>query len=311
MESQTANLWYMRRDGKVRGPFPARQVTRHILLGRVREDDELSHDQNAWVPVHECIDLIPEEMKKLETEEDFQRLQRARMREDERRDGNRRELTQRLSPVLIERRRASDRRRPESEAILRHRHLRTEVLRDDENGRRRLSLRVFAALYAGLLVFIAVLYRPNPTASVQTADCNAPPGPQVNWNNCRRAGLVAEGADLSGVWARNMDLTGAHLAGSRLIGADLAFATLNISDLRHADLRNARLTGAGLQQADLRGAVLVAVDFSYADLRGARLNNADLLDARFDNAIWVDGTQCAANSISDCVPVGETAPASM
>lgn len=304
MEMQTDYLWYMRRRGKVRGPFPARQVTRHILLGRVREDDELSQDQNTWVPVHDCIDLIPEEMKKLETEEDFQRLERARMREDERRDGSRRELTRRLSPGSIERRRASERRRVESEAMLRHRHLRTEVLRDDEHGRRRLSLKVFAVLSTGLLLVIVMLYRLTPPLSVQTADCKAPPGPHVNWNNCRRVGLVAEGADLSGVWARNMDLTGAHLAGSRLIGADLAFATLNISDLRHADLRNARLTGAGLQRADLRGAVLAAVDFSYADLRGARLSNADLLDARFDNAIWVDGTQCAANSISHCVPIG-------
>jgi len=304
MELQTDNLWYTRRGGKVRGPFPARQVTRYILLGRVREDDELSQDQDTWVPVHDCIDLIPEEMRTLETEEDFQRLERARLREDERCSGNRREVTQRLSPASIERRRAGDRRQAESDATLRHRRLRTELLRAEGHGRRRLSPRVFAVLVVGLFLVIAAVYRLTPPASVQTADCEAPPKPHVNWNNCRLAGLVAEGVDLSGAWARNMDLTGAHLAGSRLIGADLAFATLNISDLRHADLRNARLTGAGLQQADLRGAVLAAVDFSYADLRGARLNNADLLEARFDNAIWVDGTQCAANSISDCVPIG-------
>ena len=303
MELQTDKLWYTRRGGKVRGPFPARQVTRYILLGRVREDDELSQDQDSWAPVHDCIDLIPEEMKKLETEADFLRLERARMREDERQRENRRGLTQRLSPVSIERRRASDRRRAESEAMLRHRHLRSALLQAGERGGRRPTLRAFAALCAGLLIVIGALYQLTPPRFPQTADCRAAPRPHVNWNNCRLAGLVAEGVDLSGAWGRNMDLSGAFLAGSRLIGADLAFTTLNVADLRHADLRNARLTGAGLQDADLRGAVLAAVDFSYADLRGARLNNADLLEARFDNAIWVDGTQCAANSVSQCVPI--------
>lgn len=301
----TDNLWYTRRGGDIRGPFPARQVTRYILLGRIREDDDLSQDRERWSRVNDCLDLIPEEMKQLESEEDYQRLELARMREDERRGVDRRCNTQRMDAPNMECRRASDRRKPESEAMLRHRNMRNAALQTLPTGARRLSTSaVIVAIVCGvsLLLFFA-RFTPNHTGHV--ADCDAPAAPHVNWNNCRRPGLVADGADLTGIRARNMDLTGAQLVGSRLTGADLAFSTLDISDLRHADLSNARLTGTGLQKADLRGAVLAAVDFSYADLREARMANADLTNARFDNAIWIDGTQCGPGSFAACIPVVE------
>jgi hypothetical protein len=37
--------WYTRREGIVRGPFEPGHITRYILLGRIRLDDELSHVQ--------------------------------------------------------------------------------------------------------------------------------------------------------------------------------------------------------------------------------------------------------------------------
>lgn len=299
----TDNHWYTRRGGDIRGPFPSRQVTRYILLGRIREDDELSHDCETWRLVHDCLDLIPEEMKQLETEEDYRRLELARMREDERRGGDRRRDPQRMTAPHMERRQAGDRRKPESEAMLRHRAARSAALQPAATGMRKFSASTLAAGVATMVVLLLLFARYTPQSPENQADCDAPAAPHVNWNNCRRPGLVAEGIDMTGIWARNMDLTGAQLVGSRLAGADLAFSTLNISDLRHADLSNARLTGAGLQKADLRGAVLAAVDFSYADLREARMNNADLTNARFDNAIWIDGSQCAPGSVAACIPV--------
>ena len=48
MKRQEANAgWFTRREGVIRGPFPAGEITRYILLGRIRLDDELSRAINA------------------------------------------------------------------------------------------------------------------------------------------------------------------------------------------------------------------------------------------------------------------------
>ena len=238
----TNNLWYTRRNDEIRGPFPARQVTRYILLGRIRKDDELSHDCENWRRVQDCLDLIPDEMKNLETEEDYRRLELARMREDERRGGDQRCDTQRMDAANVERRRAGDRRKPESAAVQRHRELRNRALQTTYTLARAMSPGVITVTVVCAVALLLLFARFTPQGTGQMADCDAPAAPHVNWTNCSRPGLVANGTDLTGIWGRNMDLTGARLVGSRLAGADLAFSTLNISDLRHADLSNARLT---------------------------------------------------------------------
>ena len=84
-------LWYTRREKEIRGPFPAGLITRYILLGRIREDDELSVDQLSWQKVSGAIDLIPEEFKlDLSVPENQEKLRIARMREDERESVDRR-----------------------------------------------------------------------------------------------------------------------------------------------------------------------------------------------------------------------------
>lgn len=300
MTDNHEHLWFMRRADLVRGPFPQRQITRYILLGRIREDDQLSTDREIWTRVVDLPDLIPEVMKAVHTEEDQQRLLAARMREDER-AAERRFGSERMLADNGERRRASDRRQEEDNRTLRHRALRRSLLHNEsaEPVGPCGPVCIRAALVLLLLVALFIWYTPDRTAS--TVDCSAPPAPQVSWTNCRLPGLSAERANLRGAQARNMDLTGSHLVGANLMGSDLAYSTLNLADLRHADLSNAHLTGAGLLNADLRSARLAAVDFSYADLRGARLEGADLSEARFDHAIWVDGHICLPGSISQCL----------
>ena len=61
--------------------------------------------------------------------------------------------------------------------------------------------------------------------------------------------------------------------------------------------------GAGLRNADLSYANLRGADLGYADLRGANLGAADLSGAKLDNAIWIDGNECAAGSVGECKPV--------
>ena len=191
----TDNLWYTRRGGEIRGPFPARQVTRYILLGRIREDDELSQDRANWNPVHDCLDLIPEEMKSLKTEEDYQRLELARMREDERCASDRRDTTQRMDVPATECRRAGERRKPETDVMLRHRKVRNMVFQTPQTGVRNVSTGALIVLIVCVVAVILFFARFTPKDSGHVADCDAPAAPHVNWNNCRRPGLVADQID--------------------------------------------------------------------------------------------------------------------
>lgn len=304
MSDAQDHLWFTRRDGQVRGPFPQRQITRYVLLGRIREDDELSSDRETWNPLRELPQLIPEEMKNVVTEEDRQRLREARMRADERRGGDRRLGSERLEGESGERRRASDRRQEEDSIMLRHREARRAVLDQARTPAAPTCGPICGRALVAALLLLIVFFWFTPKQPASRPDCGALPAPGVDWSNCRMPGLVAEQADLQGAHAGNMDLTGANLVGSRLSGANLAYTTLNLADLRRADLSNARLIGAGLQNADLRGARLAGADLSYADLRGARLEGAVLNGARLEQAIWLNGEQCQPGSVARCLVIG-------
>lgn len=78
------SLWYVRKDGQTRGPSPAEQIAREILLGRIRENDDLSTDCEHWRPLRSLPQLVPEVMRLVETEEGRQRLLLARLRVDDR-----------------------------------------------------------------------------------------------------------------------------------------------------------------------------------------------------------------------------------
>ena len=51
--------WYIHRNGKVEGPYPAGLVSRYILLGRLEESDRISPDGQEWVSVKDVPELIP------------------------------------------------------------------------------------------------------------------------------------------------------------------------------------------------------------------------------------------------------------
>ena len=85
MNRQAVNVdLYTRRDGIVRGPYTTGQVTRYILLGRIRLEDELSSDRMKWAPAVEFATLLPPEINSLDSWSDYQRLIEARLQVDER-----------------------------------------------------------------------------------------------------------------------------------------------------------------------------------------------------------------------------------
>jgi hypothetical protein len=46
-------LWYVRRQGQISGPFPFAAIEQDFLLGRLQLHDELSEDRASWVRVAE------------------------------------------------------------------------------------------------------------------------------------------------------------------------------------------------------------------------------------------------------------------
>ena len=83
-ENEHQRFWYTRRNGVVRGPFPAPMISSFILLGRITDADELSTDKTHWQSLAQLPELIPQVMRHVVTEEDQQRLLIARMHADER-----------------------------------------------------------------------------------------------------------------------------------------------------------------------------------------------------------------------------------
>ncbi|MBL1277730.1 MAG: pentapeptide repeat-containing protein [Ectothiorhodospiraceae bacterium] len=318
---QTKQRWYTRRGDEIRGPFPAPQISRFILLGRIHDTDELSTDQHHWQKVSDVPILVPEELKAdLKDPESYERLMIARMREDERNSRDRRDEDVDTSTPPKERRGGDDgRRQHEEEKMIRHREIKTAIAEAAVQRKNHYFLRgVLSTILLGSLISAAWYFQPWELD--ETADCNAPATPWVNWSNCLMEGVKLVTADLRGAKLRNTNLAGADLRGAQVSGADIAYANLvgaNLSgvvmiqstllgaNLRGADLAGSDLSGANLgyailQKADLSNANLSDVDFTNADLQGAILDTATLTGAKLDQTIWLDGRVCARGSIGQC-----------
>jgi hypothetical protein len=293
-------LWYIRRDGDVRGPFPCGAVRRSVLLGRVRLDDEASLDRTNWKRVSNVPDVVPPEVRRALENGDREALDLLRMREDERSGRERRSAKDDLE---FKDRRQGERRKEEGELVTRHREAKSELLELEEQRKKPYG----GILVVSLLVVAAVgggLYIGSPQA-VPEPDCFAAPAPGVNWRNCRLDQTVAENSDLAGAQINNAVLRQARLSGSSFKGADLKYSDFSGADLSYGEFINTAMKGVNLQNADLTNADLSGSDLSFANLTGARLGGAKLNWARLDSAIWIDGKTCGVGSLGGCKKVPE------
>ncbi len=217
------NLWYVRKDGQTRGPSAAEQIAREILLGRIRENDDLSTDCEHWRPLRTLPQLVPEVMRLAENEDGHQRLLLARLRVDDRSHERR---GSGYAPVGSDRRRG-DRRNVESFDVVvpRKRDIRlaTEVegVRDERN-----RLLPAVMIMIALFIIAMIFFWSRPAIPRTERDCEAAPAPGVNRSGC----------DMLGRTLSRVDLSRANRSGARLTGADLRAAQLHASDLHHANL---------------------------------------------------------------------------
>lgn len=322
-----ANFWYVRQNKEVRGPFPAGMISRHILLGRVDLSDELSNDQHKWQLVSDVQQLIPSELKvNLDLPENRERLRIARLREDERQFGDRRldfdGASDQDGGYVHLKRSGEERRGVESSRTVKHREIKTEFRQSLKQPSGTYVLRGTLLLaFVMSIVILAVAYSPDQKFAVNI--CDAPAAPRVNWNNCFFEGVKLTQLDLTGANMSNASLTGADMRGTSLEGARLDYSNLANSQLQQADLRNAHMVGTILRNGNFVGANFSNVNLRYAifqgaNLTGANFTNADLTHvvfngaifsktifdgAKLDQAIWVDNSVCAPESIGRCMPV--------
>ncbi|MCC6207662.1 MAG: pentapeptide repeat-containing protein [Gammaproteobacteria bacterium] len=295
-------LWYTRRGQVVQGPFPAGQISRYIILGRIQLTDEVSADGEVWVPLNQVPEIVPELVQSdLEDPSQRERLEAARRWEDERSRDRRGEE----GALNDDQRGEGDRRGPAAPGAQRPRHAGSD--RVSEHNERHRRHRLVAGLIAvGVVIFLGTLvmiYRPATKVSDTGLSCAQPPAPGVEWSNCAFEGRGLAHVDLSGAHMVNMRLSRADLSGARLERADLSYSELAVARMRDARLGNAVLVGANLRGADLGGADLTGANLSYADLLGADLTGANLGAVTLDQAIWIDGSVCAPGSIGRCVMV--------
>ena len=314
----SSKLWYTKRGNVIRGPFPEKQISGYILLGRITESDELSADQNNWLLISDLPELVPKELKAdLSDPAAMERLVQARIKEDERRAGDRRDSN---GENAEQERRIPDqgRRQNEAEDVIRRRETRTKVTD---------SQKPFASnQWLGAIVGIVILAIPilmwtfmSPPENV-VVDCNSSPGPKINLSFCQLENSHFSSTDLSHSIFRNSNIAYSDFSESNMTGSDFSYARLTGSQLNNAvmvgaqfvggrldgvNLSESNLEGANLSYvilrgADLTNAVMMNADLSNADLRQANLTDTDLTGANLERAIWVDGSVCGLGSIGFC-----------
>ncbi len=297
-KEKSTYLLYTRNGNEVKGPFTVGMVQRFVLIGRLRQDDEVSNDKTSWTRVKNTPAVIPEEMRNNHNEEDQQRLLQARLREDERlKDRRRSELDE-----FQGRRSKVDRRQHEDMNIRAHREMKSKVQGNYDSTRKNIMpVRMASLFLVGLVILAAYVYLESNKLNPNAPDCNSLPGPGVNWSHCQMEGVQLADNDLQAALFNNTNLTAANFSRAQLGNADLAYANLGLAVLKGASLPKASLKGTNLRNADLRGTDFSQSDLSYADLRNADIEGAIFEGAVLYKTIWIDGNICLADSIGRCV----------
>jgi len=277
---------YIRKNNKVHGPFPPKQISQSLLLGRFRLSDEVSEDQETWARIQSRQDLVPEVLRGDLSDEQLQeRLKAARRWADERRPEH-------GVP-------ADSRRSPESSDVLEYRSHRESMYK------RFIQRREFSIIQSMivLLVISGVIYAGfyfSPDTKIEQPTCDAPAIAGVNWRNCRLSGLQSLKSDLQHAHLDSAILSGANLFASNLSDASLMYTDLSMTNLSYVDFSRAQMKGSNLQHADLHNANFTDADLSYANFTGAIMQDVRLDGAQLDNAIWVDGRICLKGSVGEC-----------
>lgn len=290
-------LWYVRRHGRMAGPFPKAQIAEYLLVGKLSRSDEISEDKAHWGTIQQSgqfpIEQTSEQLAAATPEENAWETERARAKHrwlDERLYADGEALTEAVTGG-------------DTYETLRHDNQVTQAMvMAAREQRPKLIYGVVAFIVIGLMV-AGVWYGGKgqgltivpPQLPSSKPDCNAK-GATVNWEGCVKTGI-----DLRGAKMKQSNFNAAKLDNADFSGADLSYATMARASLRAANMEGAILQAADFRGADLTGANLGTSDLRYADFVDAKIDGLRLEGAKLDRASWIDGRICAEGSVGECL----------
>ncbi len=290
-------LWYIKRGGQQRGPYPPAVIARNIALGRIVATDLLSSDGQGWQAAVEFPDFELHRQSKAS----------ATARKLEERQHERRTASS-TADVSIDVRKLTERRRPEDPREVQSREKSYRVWRSLDSAGVP-PTRMFVGIGFAVCVLGLVSWLAQRAEVPHVVQCEASATPGVVWDFCDKQGANLSGASLLGGSLKNMNLSNTNLTAAKLSSADLAYANLTAAKLLNADFQGANLTGAILRGADLSGADLTGANLSFADMTDAKLAATTFQQARLTQTIWQEGVVCAARSVGVCIMGDTSAPA--
>ena len=283
-----SNKWQVRRSGQIRGPYPYSVLEKLAKIGRLKENDDLSHDGENWKSAGDFEGL-------------FEHSDADLLLKDDERSGLDRRDNDSASEDEKQKRQGKERRKPESEEEIARRRGRTKLLETIKENREEDHF-PFKAIFISLFLILLLGFVLKSSDRSALTDCGTPAAPGVNWDNCSFDRLILKGKDLSRASIRNAVLSRVNLQNGILVESNFSYTDLSGGNFKNANFDKAILKGVNLQSANLSSASLKQVDLSHADLRGAKLDNVDLSQAILDKAIWLDGSYCAKGSVGNCLP---------
>jgi len=274
--SQDNQLWYVKVNGRVKGPFASGLISKNILLGRIHPNDELSQDKKKWRKASSVHAVMPDVIRNRHEPNYKERLQAARRWADER----------------------------------------DEIREANANGEEKfysprkkmthLSIKTTGVLgiLALIIIISAVVYAMfyfTPDDSVYNVDCASAGQDSSTFDSCHLQRRDFSKRSLKGSSFKNTLLQNSRFKQSGLQNSQFDYANLSNADLTHANFTGASLKAADLSNTILIGTVFTKADLSYANLTGARGSKVKFTGTNLTNAIWFDGSVCAKNSIGRCL----------
>ncbi len=287
------HVWYLRKKGKITGPFPVGQISQLLIVGRLSLEDEVSHDKDEWFTIKSIPALIPDVLDEADAGQQSERLAAARRWADERREERREDNAKTPS------RKTDGRRHNEPAQDVEYRQHRESIYKQFRE-RPKMAIAKLALFTGILLAILWGSFNYSPLNIVDEPDCSAQPAKGVNWRNCNKLALVAIRADISEANLHSVILRDTNLFASNFTKSRMDYSDLSSSNLSFAIFKQANLKGANFKNSDLRRADFSNANLGYADFRGASITDAIFNGADLGHAIWVDGRQCKEGSISQC-----------
>ncbi len=274
--NKETQLWYLKANGRVKGPFAAGLISKNILLGRINPNDLLSKDKEVWRKASTIREVMPDVIKHRNEPNYKERLKAARRWADER-DEVREVDSDGKEKVYTPRKKIT------------HLQIKTTGY---------LGMIGIGVFLSGLILAIFMFTPEDPLAQI---DCSAPAKDGIIFDGCH-----LQRKDFSQLSLRNSSFKNTLLQNTQFIKTALQTSILDYANLSHSDLSGANLTNASLRASDLRGAILngtifTKADLSYADLTGAKASSIKLTGTKLANTLWFDGRVCSKASIGRCL----------